>query len=59
MGRDLRHIMVEWWRFYLICILYIIGTAQIILLLQINIDCRIYGLTGLFELNKDKQEEYI
>ena len=41
------------------CPIYIIGTAQVILLLQINIDCIIYGLTGLFELNKDKQEEYI
>ena len=41
MGRYLRHIMVEWWKFCLAWLIHIIGTAQIILLLIFQNDGRI------------------
>ena len=41
MGRNIRHILVELWRFYMTWIIYIIGTVQIILLLGIHNGCRI------------------
>ena len=37
--------------------IYIIGTANIIILLGIQNDCRIFFLLDLFEINMEKQEE--
>ena len=41
MGWNLSHVVFESWRFYLTWLVYIIGTLQIILLLEIDNDCRI------------------
>ena len=53
MRRNLWHI-VEWWKFYLTCIIYILGTAHIIFLIKIHSDCRTLILSVFFEVNREK-----
>ena len=54
MGRNLRHIMVKWRSCYLTWLIYIIGTEQIILLLEIQNGCIICDSAWFIW---DKEEE--
>ena len=54
---NLSHVVIELWRFYLTWLIYIIGTVQIILLLEIINNCRICYFTDFVEVKSNKHEE--